>query len=76
MTYVLHLGSLLNDMPPAFQNLYKSIGRVAEYKFHSVNRFLQTEPYSAILYEKNNGLDWYLSFATEEDYYAFIFKWS
>lgn len=62
-------------MPQAFQKLYDYFGRVAEFKFHTVNRFLATEPYSARLCSRENGRYWYIEFASYEDYIAFLVKW-
>lgn len=83
MTYKLELGEYLTEMPKPFRNLYQSIGRVSEYKFDAVNRFLETEPYKAALKEYigvgrhfNRIRHWYMEFNSKEDYVAFLVKWS
>lgn len=76
----VYLGTELHEMPEYFKNLYKSMGRVAEYKFDTVNRFLESEPYNVRLVEAQissyRNKDWFLEFNTHEDYMAFILKWS
>lgn len=80
MTYKLYLGTELAEMPEAFQHLYFSIGRVARYKFDVVNEILETEPYSACLKEayvtSSRSKDWWMEFASEEDYIMFLMRWS
>lgn len=80
MTRKLYLGTDLQEMPLPFLNLYRSLGRVSVYKFDCVNEFLDKEPYSACLKEayitSSRVTDWWLEFDSEQDYLAFLMKWS
>lgn len=79
MTYTLYLGTTVREMPHAFKNLFDHVYYgVDDYQL--VNDFLETEPYTACLMSDHKtsytDLDWWMEFGSEEDYIAFLMKWS
>jgi hypothetical protein len=67
------LGTTFYDMPEPFRNMYMTIPR-GFIKFDMCVEMLKKEPYKARLHR--DGEIWWLEFPTQEDYMAFIMKWS
>lgn len=67
------LGISFYDMPEPFVNFYRTIPR-GFVKFDRCVELLRKEPYRARLYR--DGDHWWMEFPTQEDYVAFIMKWS
>lgn len=73
MTIKYDLGTSYYDMPEPFVNFYRTIPRGFS-KFDRAVELLRTEPYSARLHK--DGEYWWMEFPTQEDFLAFIMKWS
>lgn len=73
MTIKYDVGFTYDDMPKPFYNFYRSLPP-GFLKFDQAAKKLKQEPYRASLHR--NQEKWWIEFPTQEDYLAFILRWS
>jgi len=73
MTIKYDVGVTYGDMPEPFCNFYRSLSPAFLIFEHAAEK-LNQEPYNATLC--NHSGHWWIEFPTQEDYVAFLMRWS